>query len=97
MGQDDKFKRLNEKLIEHHAATARTSDLMQNEGGYNPASPSAQLVNQKHADKAKTSSHAATALAHKPSSSGQMKPLGHLPSLKQLEAQAQAAALKPKK
>ncbi len=94
---NNKFKALNEKLTEHQAATFRTSDLKLSEEGMNPASPSAQLVGRKHSDKAQVSSRTAFNSAHKPAAGNQQKHLGHLPSVKHLEAQAQAAAMKQKK
>ena len=51
MDTNDKLKKLRENLAQHQAASNRTLDLVLSEGGYNPSSPSAQLVNQKHADK----------------------------------------------
>lgn len=98
MDYKDALKILNEKIGQHSPATSRTSDLQLSEGDYNQSSPSMQLFHQKHADKAKVTTRAAFNQGHTTANASNLhKPLGHLPTLTQLTAQAQAASLKTKK
>lgn len=94
MKYKDAIDQLNQELAKH----VENSGFNNSQTGLNSRSPGVQMLNQKHADKAKVASRTAFNQAHsKPAAGNQLKPLGHIPTLKQLEAQAQASALKPKK
>ena len=82
------IEQLNSELAKHN----QTSSFENSSNNLNPRSPSVQMLNQKHADKKAVSSRG----AFKQSRSADT-PTGHLPTLAQLTAQAQASALKPKK
>lgn len=79
----------------------RTSDeivfVKAGDSGTSSHSASGQLTQDKRVASRASSSRSMFNQARKPVAGNQQKHLGHAPQLKQLVAQAQAAALKPKK
>lgn len=83
MKYQDAIDQLNQELAKH----VENSGFNNSQTGLNPKSPGVQMLNQKHAEKAKVTSRTAFNQAHsKPATGNQLKPVPHAPSLKQLTA-----------
>lgn len=88
MKYQDAIDQLNKELAKHNQA----SGFGNSTNGLNPRSPGVQMLNQKHSAKRAVSSRGVFEQGRSAAA-----PTGHIPHLAELQAQAQAAAMKSKK